>query len=403
MYQWYDKLFLKGLCAIPVSHNSIYEREPGYTWEDWAKYRNANFRTRPEPLVFVKVAVGFWLHLMLVAVISIFVGLYFQYFIPEGAPNVLANNFGSLLSVATFFMTLLMVFRLNQSYSRWWEGRTQWGSNLAAMRNYMRMMATWATPQTAWASEAAMRWTPAAARVLKEHCRAGGDGIAAVKDILVPSEIEYLQSHANKPLAAAHVMSQLASELKCPDILQAQMQEQISLYILYAAGNERIMRTPLPTGYSRFTSRACMMYICIIPLLLWPISGWLTPLVAVAIAFMVMGVENVTVQIEEPFRVLHLEALVSAVEQAGRELKPWIGPAVSDIIFKKLSCGDSSKQAEMIKVNPTVTHKNESLMSQQNYSSSSDSTQQPINYQITEGVLGSECDASEGVVQIVTH
>lgn len=30
------------------------------------------------------------------------------------------------------------------------------------------------------------------------------------------------------------------------------MQEMLSNYVLYAAGNERILRTPLPTGYSRW-------------------------------------------------------------------------------------------------------------------------------------------------------
>jgi len=34
-------------------------------------------------------------------------------------------------------------------------------------------------------------------------------------------------------------------------LAQAQMQDMLSNFVLYAAGNERILRTPLPTGYSR--------------------------------------------------------------------------------------------------------------------------------------------------------
>ena len=50
---------------------------------------------------------------------------------------------------------------------------------------------------------------------------------------------------------------------------------------------------------ARFTSRACILYICITPLLLWPTTGWLTPLIAPIVAFILLGIENVTVQIEE--------------------------------------------------------------------------------------------------------
>ena len=55
------------------------------------------------------------------------------------------------------------------------------------------------------------------------------------------------------------------------------------------------------------------MYICVVPLLLWPTTGWMTPVVAGVIAFMLLGIENVTVQIEEPMRVLCLEALCRCV------------------------------------------------------------------------------------------
>ena len=46
-----------------------------------------------------------------------------------------------------------------------------------------------------------------------------------------------------------------------------------------------------------------------------------------------MGIENVTVQIEEPFRVLHLESLCSALASAANDLKPWDGAEISTVLW----------------------------------------------------------------------
>jgi predicted membrane chloride channel (bestrophin family) len=63
-------------------------------------------------------------------------------------------------------------------------------------------------------------------------------------------------------------------------------------------GCERILRTPLPTAYTRHTSRFLLVYVTLAPALLWPVTGWGTPLLAAFIAFLLLGTENIGVQIE---------------------------------------------------------------------------------------------------------
>jgi predicted membrane chloride channel (bestrophin family) len=46
-----------------------------------------------------------------------------------------------------------------------------------------------------------------------------------------------------------------------------------------------------------------MCYLTLLPLLLWPMSGWASPPLAVVIAFLLLGVENIGAFIEEPFHV----------------------------------------------------------------------------------------------------
>lgn len=53
----------------------------------------------------------------------------------------------------------------------------------------------------------------------------------------------------------------------------------------------------------RHTSRFLICYLTVLPLLLWPMSGWASPVLSVVIAFLLLGVENIGAFIEEPFHV----------------------------------------------------------------------------------------------------
>ena len=49
------------------------------------------------------------------------------------------NQLGALMSVYSligFVISLLLVFRTNTGYERWWEGRKQWGAMVNNTRNF---------------------------------------------------------------------------------------------------------------------------------------------------------------------------------------------------------------------------------------------------------------------------
>lgn len=53
----------------------------------------------------------------------------------------------------------------------------------------------------------------------------------------------------------------------------------------------------------RHTSRFLLCYIHCLPLLLWPLAEWGSPVLAVMISFLVLGIEGISSYIEEPFHV----------------------------------------------------------------------------------------------------
>jgi predicted membrane chloride channel (bestrophin family) len=55
--------------------------------------------------------------------------------------------------------------------------------------------------------------------------------------------------------------------------------------------------------FCRHTSRFLLCYIHCLPLLLWPLAEWGSPVLAVMISFLVLGIEGISSYIEEPFHV----------------------------------------------------------------------------------------------------
>lgn len=66
---------------------------------------------------------------------------------PRGAPKWPGPSHRGLawqvLSMTSFALSLLMIFRTNSCYARWWEARTAWGLVVAAARNLVRQAAAW--------------------------------------------------------------------------------------------------------------------------------------------------------------------------------------------------------------------------------------------------------------------
>ena len=62
----------------------------------------------------------------------------------------------------------------------------------------------------------------------------------------------------------------------------------------------------------RHTSRFLLWWLTGFPFAAWSSYGWVTPFVTAVVTFLLLGVENIGIQIEEPFEVLPIEAITAA-------------------------------------------------------------------------------------------
>ena len=78
--------------------------------------------------------------------------------------------------------------------------------------------------------------------------------------------------------------------------------------------SERILKTPIPLSYTRMTSRFLILWLALLPVALWGQLAWASVPTEAFIAFCFLGIEEIGVQIEEPFSILALEAICESVQ-----------------------------------------------------------------------------------------
>mmetsp|Transcript_47021 Transcript_47021/g.89766 ORF Transcript_47021/g.89766 Transcript_47021/m.89766 type:complete len:124 (+) Transcript_47021:59-430(+) len=103
--------------------------------------------------------------------------------------------------------------------------------------------------------------------------------------------------------------------------LQAsRMDENITTFSDILGACERILKTPIPLSYTRHTSRFLFTWLALLPFAMVGECGWLTVPAEAFIAVVLLGIEDIGVQIEEPFSVLACEAIAKAVDANNKSL-----------------------------------------------------------------------------------
>eukprot|EP00240_Pyramimonas_obovata_P006457 CAMPEP_0118959408 /NCGR_PEP_ID=MMETSP1169-20130426/63108_1 /TAXON_ID=36882 /ORGANISM="Pyramimonas obovata, Strain CCMP722" /LENGTH=311 /DNA_ID=CAMNT_0006907541 /DNA_START=51 /DNA_END=986 /DNA_ORIENTATION=- len=127
-------------------------------------------------------------------------------------------------------LSLLLVFRTNASYGRWWEARKIWGGLLNRSRDFIRQGVTWFDDEDEALKAQLVRYTIAFAFSLKVHLR--GDEVMRdeLKDILTPEELEMALDNVHVPNHILRVLSQIVAEARLSPMMTTQMDENITFF-----------------------------------------------------------------------------------------------------------------------------------------------------------------------------
>ena len=88
----------------------------------------------------------------------------------------------------------------------------------------------------------------------------------------------------------------------------------------YLGGAERILRTPIPFAYAQHIKVFVVLFCFTAPFAMVDVMGWATPLVAGLLALALFGVDEIGVEIEDPFgddpNDLPLDAIGRGIDDA---------------------------------------------------------------------------------------
>jgi len=128
-----------------------------------------------------------------------------------------------------------------------------------------------------------------------------------------------MASH-NMPFSVGIILTHIIARLPpdgLPDAMRLQLDTVVRELNRAAGGCERLLGTPVPLSYTRHTSRCMMLWLVTLPAALWPTMGWATAPAVAIITFILIGIDELGVQIEESFSILPLASLCLVVQKDG--------------------------------------------------------------------------------------
>ena len=235
--------------------------------------------------------------LLFIAIYSLIVTFIIVDFLKLSQENPLKNLIiiHNLLGVV---LSLLLAYRTNTAYERWWEGRKLWGSMINNSRSLSLKLSVLLT------NESDLKFfrdlIPKYAISLQKHLR------DEVLDSLKLDEIEIdFENFDHVPNQIAKMMfekvNQLYLDKKITGDQYLVLNDEVISFIEVCGACERIKNTPIPYSYSSFIKKFLLFYILTLPLGLAFSLSYLTIPVVVFVFYILASLELIAEEIEDPF------------------------------------------------------------------------------------------------------
>ena len=245
----------------------------------------------------------------------------------EVTHNIIPKDFPSIFhTVLGIVIGLLLVFRTNTAYDRWWEGRKQLGGLVNTSRNIAIKFEAYLYEIDYEGKTEIRKLISAFAWAMKEHLRLHDYSKFAQ---FIPKRLQKdFQKAGHKPNFIILELSKHIQILLRKDLINGQqlivLEQDINVLINVLGACERIRNTPIPKGYAIHLKRILLIYVVSLPIsFLHTLQFWAVP-IAMIVFYTMVGIELVGEEIEDPFGTdpndLPMDALSSKIKTNVDEL-----------------------------------------------------------------------------------
>jgi len=202
-----------------------------------------------------------------------------------------------------FVLSLLLVFRTNTAYDRWWEGRKLWGELVNNSRNLMLKLNAFIPIEHRDLKNNFRILISNYAFALKEHLR-GGFKEEQLEEY-PHFTLSELKMHDHIPNRIAQQLYLETESLLKKNLISEEkmlvLNEELRSFTNVVGACERIKKTPIPYSYSTFIKRIILIYIISLPLGLVDDFEWATIPIVLFVFYAFAGLELLAEEIEDPF------------------------------------------------------------------------------------------------------
>lgn len=219
----------------------------------------------------------------------------------ESVEKVLKNT-TIMHSILGFVLSLLVVFRTNTAYDRWWEGRKLWGALVNNTRNLSVKMNAFLPESCSSDRQFFKTMIGDFPTVLKEHLRAGIN-LDEIQD--VNGFKSRLADNEHIPNLLIQDMYRRTKSLYADGNLSGDellvVDKELKSFFDIMGACERIKNTPIPFSYSIFLKKFIFFYIVTLPIgFVAYFEYWAIP-ISVFVFYVLVSLEIIAEEIENPF------------------------------------------------------------------------------------------------------
>lgn len=261
----------------------------------------------------IKVELG------LVMAYTILFEVFHHYFINISVdiPIAIPTMVGTIIS-------LLLAFKSNQAYDRWWEARIIWGSIVNESRTLIRQVLTFykdpdfsveANDFKETFTKRQIAWCYSLGQALRNK-----DAIKPIKNFITEEELNFVKNHQNVPnailLLHARDLRNARKEKRFNTYQQVEIDNTLTRLCDAMGKCERIKNTIFPTTYSMYIRLTLCLFIVLLPFGLIDLLSWFAiPLITI-IAGTFFLIERMAIHLQDPFENRPTDTPVTAISQA---------------------------------------------------------------------------------------
>ena len=213
------------------------------------------------------------------------------------------KNVSMMNTLLSFVISMLLVFRTNTAYDRWWEGRKLWGSLVNNSRNLALKLNAMLPPTDENSRKYFRRIISMYPAVLARHL--GSEQTRLALDDKEHPELAHMDNNKHLPNQVASLLMQRVNRLYDEGVIKGDqlitINAELQAFTDVCGACERIKNTPIPFSYSVFLKKFIFFYVMTLPLSFVFSLGYLSIPVVAFIFYVLASLELIAEEIEDPF------------------------------------------------------------------------------------------------------